>query len=339
SSKRFPERFSIEAVQAKLNPRDISLPMAPLMHGTGSNNSFSILDIGGSIVLAEGRSFDPIEVLDLVQRERVSSLCIIGDAMCKPMLSALDAEPQRWDLSALRVIMSSGVMWSMSSKEGLLRHNPKVMLVDTLGSTEAVGTGSAVSTAGNTSAVAKFRLGPTTKVLTEDGREVMPGSGERGRIANGGRIPMGYYKDPEKSAGTFVVYEGHRWSVVGDWATVEADGSITLLGRGSQVINTGGEKVYPEEVEEVIKTHPSVHDCVVVGVPDDRFGQAITANVELEPGAALDEAAIIAHVKAHLAGFKAPKRVLQVDTIGRAPNAKVDYKRHTAIALERLGLS
>jgi fatty-acyl-CoA synthase len=173
-------------------------------------------------------------------------------------------------------------------------------------------------------------------VITDDGRRVSPGSGEIGRVAVGGYVPVGYYKDPEKSAATFIEFEGKRYSCPGDYATVEADGSLTLLGRGSVCINTGGEKVYPEEVEEVLKTFPTVRDAVAVGVPDDRFGEAITAVVELDDGATLDAAAVIAHVKDKLAAYKAPKRVLPVDTIGRAPNGKVDYKRLKAYAAEKV---
>ncbi len=166
----------------------------------------------------------------------------------------------------------------------------------------------------------------------------MPGSGEKGRVAVRGHTPIGYYKDPEKSAATFPVIDGARYSMPGDWATVELDGTINLLGRGSVCINTGGEKVFPEEVEEVLKEHPTVHDAVVVGVPDDKFGEAITAVVEPQPGDTLDEADLIEHVKAHLAAFKAPKRVLPVETIGRAANGKVDYARWKGYALDASGV-
>ena len=186
---------------------------------------------------------------------------------------------------------------------------------------------------------ATFSLGPNTKVLTEDGREVQPGSGERGRVALRGRTPVGYYKDEAKSAATFVMVDGVRWSIPGDWAEVATDGTLILYGRGSQCINTGGEKVFPEEVEEVLKQHPTVADAAVVGVPDERFGQAITALVEPHAGDVVDEAALVAHVKEHLAHYKAPKRVLPISTVGRAANGKLDYKRLTGIALDELGLA
>jgi fatty-acyl-CoA synthase len=177
-------------------------------------------------------------------------------------------------------------------------------------------------------------------VFTEDGRRVEPGSGEQGMVAVSGFIPLGYYKDEAKTAATFRTFEGRRWSVPGDWATVNADGSVTLLGRGSVCINTGGEKVFPEEVEEALKRHPKVHDAVCVGVPDERFGEAICAVVEPTPGVApptLEE--LSAHVRAHLAAYKAPRHVVVVDSIGRAPNGKVDYKGLKALSRERLGLA
>jgi acyl-CoA synthetase (AMP-forming)/AMP-acid ligase II len=190
--------------------------------------------------------------------------------------------------------------------------------------------------AGGGSTTARFRLGPDTKVITEDGREVQPGSGEAGRVARRGRAPLGYYKDPAKSATTFVEIDGERWTIPGDFAEVEADGTLRLLGRGSQCINTGGEKVYPEEVEEALKLHPAVRDAAVVGVPDDRFGEAITAIVELAGDQSLDEAALIAHVKSAIASYKAPRHVIAVTTIGRAPNGKLDYKRLKSDAVAAL---
>jgi acyl-CoA synthetase (AMP-forming)/AMP-acid ligase II len=173
-------------------------------------------------------------------------------------------------------------------------------------------------------------------VIKEDGTKVEPGSGEVGMVAVKGRTPVGYYKDPAKSEATFKVIDGARYSIPGDFATVAADGTLELLGRGSVCINTGGEKVFPEEVEEALKTAPNVLDAVAVGVPDEKFGQAIVAMVELAPDAALNEGEIISHVKGKLASFKAPKRVLQVPTIGRAANGKVDYKRLTNEATERV---
>jgi acyl-CoA synthetase (AMP-forming)/AMP-acid ligase II len=327
---------------AKPGPRN--LPAAPLMHGTGAFNAMWNLVLAGSVVTVVGRHFDPVELLDTIERDRVNSISIVGDAFAKPILRALDAEPERWDISSLRVIVSSGVMWAAETKAGLLRHNQRLIMIDSLGSSEAIGMASNTTTAetaaasGGAATTAKFSLGPNTKVLTDDGREVLPGSGERGRVALRGRTPIGYYKDEAKSASTFMTFEGVRWSIPGDWAEVEADGTLKLYGRGSQCINTGGEKVYPEEVEEALKLHPAIADAAVVGVPDERFGEAITALVEPHAGASIDEAELIAHVRTTLASYKSPKRVLAVDTIGRAANGKLDYKRLKGEALDRLGL-
>jgi len=296
------------------------------------------------VVTMSGRKFDPIELLNTIETHQINSMSIVGDAFAKPILKALDAEPNRWDISSLRVIVSSGVMWSGETKAGLLAHNPRLIMVDALGSSEAIGmatnTTTAESVAQQSSAgerTAKFALGPNTRVVTDDGRDVKPGSGEIGRVALRGYTPIGYYKDELKSASTFQVIDGIRYSIPGDWAEVETDGTVKLLGRGSQCINTGGEKVYPEEVEEALKLHPSVADAAVVGLPDERFGQAICALVEPEPGHEVDAAALIAHVKERLAAYKAPKQVVPVTSIGRAANGKLDYKHLTSHALEATG--
>src|SRR5699024_6407788 len=310
----------------------------PLMHGTGMFSQLTVLSVGGSVITLTNRSFDIAELFDTMESEGVNAIAIVGDAFAKPMLNALEAQPGKWDLSSMRAITSSGVMFSEEVKQGLLRHMPDTMILDAFSSSEALGMGSSVSSAGAATRTAKFTIGPHAKVFTEDMREVRPGSGDVGRIAVGGFQPVGYYKDPVKTEDTFVEVDGQRFSMPGDFATVETDGSITLLGRGSVCINTGGEKVFPEEVEEAMKTHASVADAVAVGVPDDRFGEAVTGVAELRSDADFDEAALSEHVKQHLAAYKAPKRVLAVPTIGRAPNGKVDYKRIKSDAREALGL-
>ena len=310
------------------------LPGAPLMHGTGFFNSLSTMLLGGSTTTLTGRNFDVEELLSTIESAKINSISIVGDAFAKPMLRALDAEPDRWNLSSLRVIISSGVMWSRETKDGLLRHNDRLIMVDSLGSSEAIGMASNVSTKdSDESSTGSFSLGPNTRVVTEDGRDVEPGSGERGRVALRGRTPIGYYKDEAKSAATFQIIDGVRYSIPGDWAEVRADGSVALLGRGSQCINTGGEKVYPEEVEETMKTHSAVADCAVVGVPDERFGQAICAIVELLD-TSVNNDDLVDHVRAKIARYKAPRHVIRVDTVGRAVNGKLDYKKLTALALE-----
>ena len=306
------------------------------MHGTGLFNAMSNLMVGGCIVTLTGRNFDPIELLDTISDRRINTMSFVGDAFGKPILRALDAEPDRWDLSSLRVIVSSGVMFSAETKRGLLRHAPNLVIVDSLGSSEAVAMAQNTTSADGSSDTARFMLGPNTKVLTEDGREVVPGTDELGRVAIKGHTPIGYYKDEAKSAATFQMFDGVRWSIPGDWARVDDDGTVHLLGRGSQCINTGGEKVYPEEVEEALKTHPDVADAAVVGVPDERFGQAVTALVELLPGRSAETSELVAHVRRHLAAYKSPKHLLFVTSVERAGNGKLDYKALTARAVAAL---
>ena len=323
---------------ASSGPGGTLLPAPPLMHGTGQFTTFITLSLAGEIVLLAGRTFDATEMLDEVSSRRVQSLILVGDAFAKPMLKALDAEPDRWDISSLIMVTSSGVMWSEPVKQGLLRHNPNVLLIDVFSSSEALGLGASVSSGSHSASTAKFRLGDTARVIGDDGTDVEPGSGRTGRVAVRGHTPIGYYKDPAKSAATFVVLDGETYSIPGDYARVEADGTLTLLGRGSVVINTGGEKVYPEEVEEILKEHPSVADAVAVGIPDEKFGEAITAVVQAQPGEVLNGTELIAWVKSRLASFKAPKHVVPIDTIGRAPNGKVDYKRLKGYAADQLGV-
>ncbi|MBG7604621.1 MAG: AMP-binding protein [Actinobacteria bacterium] len=332
--KRMPPEQDLDAVTQRLGkPGPRNMPAAPLMHGTGLFNAISNLMIGGSITTMTGRHFSAEEFLDDVQLFGINSTAIVGDAFAKPILRALDAQPDRWDISTLRVIVSSGVMWSKETKDGLLQHNDRLIMVDSLGSSEAIGMATNTTTSESGGDTARFELGPSTRVVMEDGRDVVPGSGELGLVALRGRTPIGYYKDEAKSAQTFVIIDGERYSIPGDYATVEADGTVSLIGRGSQCINTGGEKVYPEEVEECLKQHPTVADAAVVGVPDEKWGEAITALVEPHVGDTIDASVLIAHVKSKLAAYKAPKRVVSVSTVGRAANGKLDYKQLKSDAL------
>jgi len=312
---------------------------APLMHGTGQFSAFITLNLGGTVAALPSRKFSPIELWNEVDRLKAEGVVLVGLAFSTPMLEALEANPGRWDLSSVRSMSSSGSMWSQENKRGLLSFCKNAMIFDSFGSSEAVGMGASASAPGAEVQTAAFMLGPNCAVFSEDGRRVEPGSGERGLVAVSGFLPMGYYKDEEKSAKTFKVIEGVRWSVPGDWAEVNADGTLKLLGRGSVCINTGGEKVFPEEVEEALKTHPEVRDAVVVGVPDARFGERICAVVEPAGGArelTLDE--LSEHVREHLAGYKAPRELVVVDSIGRAPNGKVDYKAIKDRALRALNV-
>jgi acyl-CoA synthetase (AMP-forming)/AMP-acid ligase II len=313
----------------KFGPGPRQIPVCPLMHGTGLFSTLTSFTGGGTVVTLEAHSLDPEELWGVVERHRVSSLVIVGDAFAKPMLRALDESPGRWNIRSLKVILSSGVMWSPEVKRGLLKHHDGMLLADMFGSSEAVGFGSSRTRAQGEVQSASFEIGEHCKVFTEDHREVKPGSGERGFIARSGSIPLGYFKDPENSAKTFPIIDGVRYSIPGDWCMVKADGSLTLLGRGNACINTGGEKVYSEEVEEVLKTHPKVEDALVLGVPDEKWGQAVTAVVQLREGTSVDEAGLRAHVGQHLAGYKTPKRIAAVDAMFRTPSGKPDYKAAT----------
>ena len=341
--RHYPVDGGLEAVRAALeaSPGGVTvLPACPLMHGTGNFPSNTVLAEGGRVCLLESRRYDPVELLDTIEREKVNGLVFVGDPFARPLLAALDEHPGRWDLSPLMMIISSGAMWSEPVKEGLLARHPGMLLVDAFSSSEALGMGVSVSASGAAAKTASFTLGPDVKVLTEDGRPVEPGSEEVGVLALGGRNPLGYYKDEEKSGRTFKEIDGVRYSIPGDYAQVDADGTIHLLGRGSVCINSGGEKIFPEEVEEALKTHDAVRDAVVVGIPHPTYGEQIVAVVELHDGSPEPaEAELIEHVKGRLASYKAPRRVRIVSTIGRAPNGKVDYKRHRAESMDELGVA
>ena len=322
---------------AEAGNRLISIPAPPLMHGTGVWLGAFIPHLAGGVVTTlQNRSLDADELLRLVEAEAVTNLTIVGDAFAKPIIRALDAAiaaGRPYDTSSLKMVISSGVMWTAEVKEQLLDRVEQLVLLDAIGSTEG-SMGMSITMKGLPPSTAKFSQMPTTKVFTDDDREVQPGSGEIGMVAAGGNVPFGYFKDPEKSARTFRVINGQRYSFPGDLAMVADDGSLILLGRGSQVINSGGEKIFPEEVEEAVKRVAGVHDCLVVGIDDEKFGQAVTAVVSLNEGAAATEGEIIAGVKGQLAGFKAPKRVVFVSQVPRAPNGKADYKAAKQHALD-----
>jgi acyl-CoA synthetase (AMP-forming)/AMP-acid ligase II len=328
---KYPEDGAIDVVQSLLvaagDERARVIPAAPLMHGTAAFSAIAILDSGGAVVLCENTKFDPEELLDTIEAHGVTDLSIVGDAFAKPLLDALNANPNRWDISSLKVMLSSGVMWSAPVKDGLISHAPNLLCVDTLGSSEAVGLARSISSARGTAKTAGFKLGPDAQVIRDDGTSVTPGSGETGLVAIAGRAPIGYFNDPEKSAKTFREIGGRRWTTPGDYATVNEDGTVTLLGRGSGCINTGGEKVFPEEVEESLKLHPLVRDAVVMGAPHDRFGQQVIGFVEVNPGSELEIDDLKASLQDRLAGYKVPRHLVIVESIGRAANGKVDQAR------------
>jgi fatty-acyl-CoA synthase len=322
---------SLEAHLAAVdtNPaRRKALVLPPLMHGTGLLMGIYTLALGGCVITMPGRSFDAEDALALSEKYSPDLAVIVGDAFARPLLRALDAGKGR--LGDLKIMISSGTMWSPEVKAGLLRHAPGLMCVDSYGSSEGIGYGSSISTADAPDAPTRFQHDANTIVLDEDLKPIEPGSGKIGRIARTGLVPIGYWKDREKSAKTFVTIGGQRYTIPGDFASLEADGSIVLLGRGSQCINTGGEKVFPEEVEEALKTHPAVEDALVFGVPDETWGQAVTAVAETS--APVSEADLIAHVRKDHAAYKAPKRVVLVERVPRAPNGKPDYESARALA-------
>ena len=314
------------------------IPACPLMHGTGLFTALGVMINGGCIItLANTEKFDPEELCATIDKHKVTNLAIVGDAFAKPILAVLEGSQNTYDVSSVASVVSSGVMWSSEVKRGLLKHMPTAVMTDAFGSSEAVGFGSSMMTADGEVKTAKFEIGEKCKVFTPEGVEVQPGSGVAGFIARGGAIPLGYYKDQEKTDKTYKTINGERYAIPGDWCTVEEDGTLTLLGRGSVCINTAGEKVYPEEVEEVLKEIPEIEDALVVGLPDEKWGQAVTAVVQPISGADCNEASVRDFVREKLAGYKVPKRVLFKENLGRAPNGKADYKGITAYATEQLG--
>ena len=322
---------ALAAHHAKIGPGMRTLPAPPLMHGTGLLTAMGAMLGGGSVVTLEGESFDAEEMLAAVQKHRPQTIAIVGDSFARPILNVLEANPGKYDVSSIVAIVSSGVMWSVEVKRGLLEHMPGAMLNDGFSSSEALGMGASVMAKGMEVQTAKFVLGERCKVFDETDQLVELGSGVAGMVAIMGPNPLGYYKDDEKTARTFRTIAGARYSIPGDWVLVEADGSLTLLGRGNACINTAGEKVFPEEVEEALKTHPSVEDALVVGLPDEKWGQAVTGVVQLAEGHNLDEAELRARPQS-LAGYKTPKRIVIADRPLRAANGKADYPAAKAAA-------
>ena len=328
---------SPEQIVDTLEPHRRGLPACPFMHGTAHWMAFGTLYSGGTVVISPDRHLDPERLWRLIDRERVSFLVIVGDAFARPLVEALDHLDPAPDVSALTVVLSGGAVLSPSVKTAWVEHLPGALLVDGFGASETGGQGQSVSAAGGPIETApRFRVNDETMVLGDDLRPLPPG--EIGKLARRGHVPLGYYRDPEKSAATFPVIDGVRWSVPGDHARIEDDGTITVLGRGSVSINTGGEKVYPEEVESALKSHPAVFDAVVVGVPDERWGERVTAVVQPRPGTtpALDDLA--EHTRAHLASYKTPRALVLVDEIVRSPSGKPDYRWARATAVEALAV-
>lgn len=312
-------------------------PLAPLMHGAAQWTVLGQLFVGNKIVLMPG-SFDPHETWKTVERERVNGLMITGDAVARPLVEAL-AE-RSYDLSSLIVLSSSAAVLSPSVKREFLDRLPNLMLIDALGASEQGMTGLALVTpdslrqSGTDQPALRINPDPDVAVFDDELRPVPPGSGRVGKLARTGNVPLGYYKDTEKSAQVFLEIDGKRWSIPGDLATVEADGTITVLGRGSTCINSGGEKIYPEEVEAALKAHPAVFDALVVGVPDPRWGQKVAALVECRPGREVTLRELDQHCRTLIAGYKIPRELHVVDRIRRSPSGKPDYPWASRTAAE-----
>ncbi|MFC5182836.1 acyl-CoA synthetase [Actinomadura harenae] len=318
-----PETLSTKVLDGGLT----TLVCAPLMHGAGMWVAWVALTSGSTLVLWTGRSFDAAKVLALAAGEKVVTLNAVGDVMVRPLIAELEAHPGRHDLSALLVLATGGAVTSPDVKARLHELVPSLlMILDAFGGSETGASGQAVAPSGD----GHPRFVPRaddTAVLDHLLRPVAAGSGEIGQLARRGRIPLGYWNDEAKTARTFVTDEhGVRWALQGDMARIDPDGAIVLLGRGSLVINTGGEKVFVEEVEAALKTHPAVYDALVVGVPDERLGSRVAAAVSLAPGASATPEELTAHTRTTLAGYKVPRDIRIVDEVRRSPAGKADYR-------------
>lgn len=293
----------------------------PLMHVSAHWTTFMTLYGGGTVVLPSPGPFDPAEVWRLTADEGANMIVVVGNAMATPLLDHYEQHPV--EAPSLFALASGGAILSPSVKARAASLVPNLMVIDGYGSSE---TGVAGTAAPDSDGGPVFTVSETTNVLDDDLDPIEPGSGIVGHVARRGSIPIGYYKDPEKTAATFKEKNGVRWVLSGDMGTIEPDGTITLLGRGSVSINTGGEKVFPEEVESSLISHEAVADVVVVGVDDDRWGQRIVAVVQPTPGAAPKVEELAAHARQHLAGYKVPRQVVLVDKVERGPNGKADYR-------------
>jgi acyl-CoA synthetase (AMP-forming)/AMP-acid ligase II len=317
-----PERAEEVAERAKSKPPMAGMTAAPLIHGAAQLGTMIAMFQGWKAVLVS--RFEPHLVWQLVARERPVSLSVVGDAMARPLAAALAERDPSWDLSSLMVFSSAGAILSQAVKDELKAHLPQLVLLDAYGASE---TGSQGGDAGGVQATGgiRFRMNAHTAVLDDELEPIPLGSGRTGRVALRGRIPLGYYGDREKTARTFVVKDGVRWVLPGDLGRPEADGTVTVFGRGSICINSGGEKIFPEEVENALKSHPEVFDAVVVGTPDARWGERVAAIVQARPGFSPGFEELAEHCRARVAGYKAPREVHFVDQIVRSPSGKPDY--------------
>jgi len=300
------------------------LPCAPFIHGAAQWTQWICHLTGGKLVLQPGPSFDAKRILSLVAEEEVSTISLVGDAMAIPLIEELKASD--YDMENLAVIASAGAILSKSVQEEIEALLPDVMIINSFGTSESGDLGRAAADEESHEGRPSFYMGEEVTVIDEEGNPIEPGSGKIGMVARSGRLPLGYYKDPEKTAERFKELQGKRWVVPGDFATVEGDGRITFLGRGSKCINTGGEKVFPEEVEEALKAHPDIIDALVVGVPDPRYGSKVAAVFNTRAGKALTLEQVQQHCREHVAGYKIPRQITITETVSRMPSGKPDYK-------------
>ena len=325
----------VSELPGRMVDRVVGLLCAPFMHAAGSWVTLMWLLAGGTAVLPRG-PLDAELVWDTVEAERANMITVVGDAVGRPLLDAWDANPGRWAVPDLFSISNGGAPMSATLRQRIADRFPSIVLADGFGSSEAGAQGSFRLTADDirsAKGVAQFTpMDDTTVVLGLDDRPLPPGSPETGRVARTGRLPIGYLNDPDKTARTFVTIDGTRWLITGDLARVQGDGTIELLGRDSATINTGGEKVHGEEVENVLKGHPSVYDVVVVGVPDERWGSAVCAVVQPAPGHDVDLDTLVEHCRTELAGFKVPRRLVVVDRVERSPAGKADLRWAARVA-------
>jgi acyl-CoA synthetase (AMP-forming)/AMP-acid ligase II len=329
-----------EDLSAKMAPTPVvMMAIAPLMHGASQWGTFGSLFTGNKVVLYGERSFEADAVWRIIEKERVQTLAITGDAMARPLIEALEGPSASRDVSSLVVLASTAAVFSPSVKQQFKQRFPNMIVTDSVGASETGFHGTSLYQAGESSAartgVVRVRPGRDTTVVDENGRPLAPGSGVIGKLARTGNVPLGYYKDAKKTAETFVEVDGRRYAIPGDFATLEADGTIVLLGRGSVCINSGGEKVFPEEVEAVLKAHPDVFDVVVVGVRDPRWGERVAAVLEPRPGRTPSLEALTAHCRDRIAGYKVPRALYLVERIERSPSGKPDYPWAKALAAGR----
>jgi acyl-CoA synthetase (AMP-forming)/AMP-acid ligase II len=320
------------AAEALANPDPmVLLACGPMMHGGSQWIVGNALISGSTIALYTAPQFDPVTLLDLVQMSRVVSLTLLGDAMGRPVAEAILAEPERWDLSSLVAISNGAAPLSEAVREQLKRALPGLFILDTYGASESGATGSHMDVGDDKPSTApKFGVGADVEVFDPDMRPCPPGI--EGMLGRSGAIPVGYHNDPVKTAATFKEVDGVRWSIPGDFARREEDGSVTVLGRGAVCINTGGEKVYPEEIEAILKRHEGVFDAAVVGMPHERWGQQVTALVQLREGSIVEAEDLRLHVRSLLANYKVPKEVVFVPAIPRTAVSKVDYAAVATLA-------